>query len=201
MRHGAVLQSAQMPLYGSARSLVSRAPVALRGVLAEVGPNPIGGAAEMAKAGGYLYGAGGVLVAVSLLLPLPGATDWVVGGVAACALVVSVLLLRWGHLLPPSFYPVLTAMGTALITVVVHFGGEGANAFAYLYVFAALYAFYFYEPGQAMLQVVLIAVACAFVGAFGRTAQVEWLMVVGTVVVVGRWTQRSIRRVQGLART
>jgi len=181
--------------------MVARAPIVLRGLLAELRPNPIAGAAEMARAGGYLYGAGGALVAVSLLLPVPGATDWVVGGVAAVALVVSALLLRWGHLLAPSYYPVLTALGTALITLVVHYGGQGANAFAYLYVLAALYAFYFYEPGQAMLQVVLIGVACAVVGVFGRTAQVEWLMVVGTVVVVGRWTQRSIRRVQGLART
>jgi diguanylate cyclase (GGDEF)-like protein len=39
------------------------------------------------------------------------------------------------------------------------------------------------------------------VGGFGSLAQIEWLMVVGTVIVVGRWTQRSIRRVQNLART
>ena len=192
----------QMVPFGPARAVASRVPVALRHLMADLRPSPIAGSAELAKAGGYLYGAGGLMVAISLLLPLPGATDWVVGAVAAVALVVSGLLLRWGHRLPPSAYPVLTALGTGLISVIVRFAGDSAApAYAFLYVFAALYAFYFYEPGQAMLQVVLIGVACAVVGVFGRATQVEWLMVVGSVVVVGRWTQRSIRRVQNLART
>src|SRR5207302_9970870 len=98
-------------------------------------------------------------------------------------------------------YPVLTAMGTGLVSVVVRFGGQGAPAYSFIYVFAALYAFYFYEPGQAFLQVALIALACGLVGSFGSTLGVEMLLLVGTVIVVGRWTQLSIRRVQSLART
>ncbi len=192
---------AAMALFGPARALAARVPVALKGVRASLRPSPTAGAPELARAGGYLYGAGGGLVAFSLLLPIPGATKPVIGGVALVALVVSGLLLRWGHHLSPSLYTLLTALGTGLISVVVRFSGEGAQSFAFLYVFAALYAFYFYEAGQAMLQVALIGVACALVGVFGDTVQLEWLMVVGTVIVVGRWTQRSIRRVQSLART
>ena len=190
-----------MALFGPARSLASRAPAILRGIRAELRPSPTAGAPEMARAGAYLYGAGGVLVAISMLLPAPGSRHAVIGGVAGVALVVAALLRVWGHRLSPSFYPVLTALGTALISLVVRFGGDGAQAYAFLYVFAALYAFYFYEAGQAMLQVALIGVACGVVGVFGPTAHLEWLMVIGTVIVVGRWTQRSIRRVQNLART
>jgi diguanylate cyclase (GGDEF)-like protein len=190
-----------MSLYGPARSVASRAPVALRGIGAELRPSPTAGSPELAKAGAYLYGAGGTLVAVALLLPVPGSRAPILGAVAAVALLVGAGLFRWGHHLAPAYYPVLTALGTALISLVVRFGGDGAPAFAFLYVWAALYAFYFYEPGQAMLQVAFIGLACGLVGVFGATARVEWLMVVGTVIVVGRWTQRSIRRVQSLART
>ena len=156
---------------------------------------------EMAKAGAYLYGAGGLLVAASLLLHVPGVQASALGPVAAVAVTVGLLLWRWGYRIPPDGFPVLTALGTMLVSVAVHFGGAGAPAYAFIYIWAALYAFYFYEPFQAMLQVAIIAVACALAGDFGTAGGVEWLMVVGTVIVVGRWTQRSIRRVQGLART
>jgi diguanylate cyclase (GGDEF)-like protein len=155
----------------------------------------------MARAGAYLYGAGGVLVAASLLLRVPGAHVEILGGVSAIAVLVAGVLWRWGHRIAPEFYPAFTATGTLLISVGVRFGGEGAQAYSFIYVFAALYAFYFYEPGQAFLQVALIAAACALVGNFGSSLGVEMLMLVGTVIVVGRWTQRSIRRVQSLART
>src|SRR5258708_22601436 len=163
-----------MPLFGPARSIALRAPVALRGIRAQLRPSPTAGAPEMARTGAYLYGAGGVLVAVSLLLSVPGARHWPIGAVAAIALVVAAMLYRWGHRLSPSFYPVLTALGTGLISVIVRFAGDGAQAYAFLYLFAALYAFYFYEAGQAMLQVALIGLACAVVGVFGSAAQVEW---------------------------
>jgi diguanylate cyclase (GGDEF)-like protein len=155
----------------------------------------------MARAGAYLYGAGGVLVAASLILRVPGARTEILAMVAVMAVLVGALLWRWGHRLAPGLYPVLTALGTLLVSVGVRFGGDGAQAYSFIYVWAALYAFYFYEPGQALLQVALIAIACGMVGEFGSSLGVEMLMLVGTVIVVGRWTQRSIRRVQSLART
>jgi diguanylate cyclase (GGDEF)-like protein len=155
----------------------------------------------MARAGAYLYGAGGLLVAASLLLRVPGVWPEVLAGVGVTAVSVAAALWRWGHRLNPDLYPILTAFGTLLISVVVRFGGDGAQAYSFIYVWAALYAFYFYEPAQALLQVALIAAACALVGQFGSTLGVEMLMLVGTVIVVGRWTQQSIRRVQSLART
>jgi len=155
----------------------------------------------MARAGAYLYGAGGLLVAASLLLRVPGARPEILGAVALVAVSVAGVLWRWGHRLAAELYPVLTALGTVLVTVIVRFGGDGAQAYSFIYVWAALYAFYFYEPGQALLQVMLIAFACGLVGRFGSVLGVEMLMLVGTVIIVGRWTQQSIRRVQSLART
>jgi len=155
----------------------------------------------MARAGAYLYGAGGILVAASLLLRVPGVQPEVLGGVAVVAVAVAGLLRAWGHRLPPEVYPALTAIGTGLVTVIVRFGGEGAQAYSFIYVFAALYAFYFYEPAQALLQVGLIALGCGLVGNFGPALGVEMMLLVGTVIVVGLWTQLSIRRVQSLART
>jgi diguanylate cyclase (GGDEF)-like protein len=155
----------------------------------------------MARAGAYLYGAGGTLVAASLLLRVPGARTGVLGTVCAMAVLVAALLWRWGHRLSPAFYPLLTALGTLLVSMVVRFGGDGAQAFSFLYVWAALYAFYFYEPALAMLQVGVVAVACWLVGDFGSVLGVEMLMLVGTVIIVGRWTQQSLRRVESLART
>src|SRR5579884_845832 len=185
----------------ASRSWTTVVPIALRRLAAGLRPSPTAGAPEMARAGAYLYGAGGTLVAASLLLRVPGARPELLGGVAAVAVAVAAGLWRWGHRLAPELYPVLTALGTALVTVVVRFGGDGAQAYAFIYVWAALYAFYFYEPLQAMLQVALITLACGLVGPFGPVRGVVLLMVAGTVIIVGRWTQVSIRRVQSLART
>src|SRR5690348_3761715 len=98
-----------MAPFGSARSLASHAPALLRGIRAGLRPSPTAGSPELARTGGYLYGTGGLLVAVSLLLSVPGADRGVIGAVAGVAVLVSALLLRWGHHLPPSFYPLLTA--------------------------------------------------------------------------------------------
>src|SRR5579884_2206116 len=185
----------------ASRSWTTVVPIALRRLAAGLRPSPTAGAPEMARAGAYLYGAGGVLVAASLLLRVPGARPEILGAVGVVAVAVAGGLWRWGHRLAPELYPVLTALGTVLVTLVVRFGGEGAQAYSFIYVWAALYAFYFYEPLQAMLQVALIGVACGLVGQFGSVLGVEMLMLVGTVIIVGRWTQQSIRRVQSLART
>src|SRR5258708_34955986 len=127
---------------GTSRSWAGVVPIALRRVAAGLRPSSTAGAPEMARAGAYLYGAGGVLVAASLLLRVPGARPAPIAGVAVVAVSVAALLWRWGHRLPPEAYPVLTALGTGLISVAVRFAGDGAPAYSFIYVFAALYAFY-----------------------------------------------------------
>ena len=148
-------------------------------------PGSVASSEEMARGGALLYGPGAALVGLALLLPHPGADVRALGLAAAAAGVVALGLWRWGERLPRPAYPALTALGTALITVAVHFGGTEGSAFAYLYVWAALYAFYYFYAGQIVLQLAVITAAYGSLGSTAPAMPLGGLMVLGTVAIGG----------------
>ncbi len=172
---------------------------ALRRLLLELaasfGPGSVASAEEMAHGGALLYGPGALLVAIASLLPHPGADLGVLTLTALVAAAVAAALWLRGDRLPRSVYPALCAVGTLLITVAVHSGGSDGPAFAFLYVWAALYAFYFFHAGQILLQILLLSVAFLLVG----TAPVEPLgsvMVIATVCIAGVLMRGAVDRLR-----
>ena len=145
----------------------------------------------MARAGAMLYAPGAVLVVITVALPNKGSAPPVLLACGLAALLVAVALLTVGDRLPADSYPVLTALGSVLITLLVHFGGSEGRGYALLYVWAVLYAFYFYRPAQATLQAGIVAAGAALSGNLGASPQIELLMIVGTVVVAGTWMRRA----------
>jgi diguanylate cyclase (GGDEF)-like protein/PAS domain S-box-containing protein len=149
----------------------------------------------MARGGALLYGPGAVLVAASLLLPHPGANTVTLVLIASGAALVAAWLWFGGDRLPRSAYPALTALGTLLITVAVHFGGADGDAFAFLYVWAALFAFYFFFAGQILLQILLIGVAFRLGGTAPRTP-LGGVMVFATVCIAGMLMRGAVDRLR-----
>ena len=172
----------------------------VRWLLNEAGPpDP----AAMARSGAFLYGSGSLLVVLTVVVSrsprtyLPG-----ILGVAAIAFTVAAALWYWRDRTQAWMYPPLTAAGTLLITGLNFFDASVGSAYSLLYVWAALYAFYFYRPMMALAQVGWIA-GCSAVELYlfegGNVPLARWLMIVGTSLVAGAAVQQLVMTVRHLA--
>lgn len=170
----------------------------VRGLLGAVRVGAVAPSREMGRRGGALYGAGVVIVLVTLLLPGSTAVIPVVAGVLVAAASSATLLWFLGHRIPPSAYALFTALGTVLIAILARWGESGGIAYSFLYVWATLFAFHFYRLGHALLQTALIAGA---VIVLGPGSPAERLLIIGSVGVAGVWTQLAVVQVRSLART
>jgi len=145
--------------------------------------------AAMARGLAFLFGAGGLLVLLTLVLPRGDTTRVVwVAAPAVAALIVSGGLLVLRRQLGPLALSLILAAGTVLITVCVIAGGDSASAYPLMYVWVSLYAFYFYSRRLAAAHVAWCAlgygIALTVEGSI-VTPQVHWAMGVGTIVVAG----------------
>ena len=66
--------------------------------------------------------------------------------------------------------PGLAAAGTLLVTGMVHFSGADTSPYAFLYLWVALYALYFFTATRAAMHIIFIAIAYAGVLALDLTA-------------------------------
>jgi signal transduction histidine kinase len=137
----------------------------------------------------FLYAAGALLVLVTLLLPrAPGARVGWLAAVALVACLVALGLLRGGERLPRGAYHVAAALGTGLIGVCVALQGRDASLYGLMYVWAGLYAFYFFTTLAAIAHVAWAAASFAAILATRDVATVPeawWLMTTGTMVIAG----------------
>jgi signal transduction histidine kinase len=144
--------------------------------------------AVMARAYAYLFGLGGTLVLLTLLLPSD--SDRFVPGMVAPPIaaygVVALMVLRGGRL-PRWFFPWLPMWGAVLVTgVVMSAGTTSFQAYALLYFWVVVSAFYFFSWWQAAPNLVLVAIGYALVLIRYDDAPdrlVFWIMGVSTVAV------------------
>src|SRR4051794_6858474 len=143
--------------------------------------------ALMARGLAFLFGAGATLVLVTLLLPHSSNTDELGTAVPAlCAYVTCALLLVFQRRLPSWAMQVVLALGTALVSLCVVFGGDNASAYPMMYVWVALYTGSFFSAPTAALHV--LNCGLCYVGALAidgatKVASVHWLMAIGTAGV------------------
>lgn len=151
----------------------------------------------------FLFGMGATLVCITLVLPHRSNTDELGVLVAPLlAYVVCGVLLRFGRQLPTSAYYGILAAGSVLITVCVFFGGDNASAYPLLYVWIALYAFYFFPTRVAIAETLFAAAlyaAALFVRDLTTVPEVEWLMTAGTILVAGALIGRLVLQVRSQA--
>ncbi|MTD44115.1 hypothetical protein GKE82_07320 [Conexibacter sp. W3-3-2] len=157
----------------------------------------------MAHALAFLYGAGALLVSTTLLLPHSASTEEL-GVAIPCVLAVGVVVAlvvgagRFGV----GVLQTILALGTVLISQCVLFGGDGAAAYALMYVWIALYASYFFRIGAAVAQLAFAAALYAAVLALQDDTPVAatyWLMGMGTVGVGGVMIARLTRAIRAQA--
>ena len=142
----------------------------------------------MARAYAGLFGAGATLVLLTLALPstsdrfIPG----MVGPPVAAYGVVTLLLLS-GAQLPRQLFPWLPMFGAVLVTTVALSAGETSfHAYALLYFWVVVSAFYFFNWWHAAPNLALVAVGYAVVLLHYPDANdrlLYWIMGISTVVV------------------
>jgi len=152
----------------------------------------------------YLFGGAATLGLVSVLFfELEAGADrggllaTIAGGylVAAIVLLLAERMPIWG------FQAVMLA-GTGLVSAGLYFSGDPRNDNEMFYALAVIYAFYFFTPVQASLQ--LGAVGAAYAGSLaategaGRSAPGRWLIAMGVLAVAGLTVKLLKQRVDGL---
>jgi signal transduction histidine kinase len=142
----------------------------------------------MARAFALLYGAGATLVLATALLSSP--TGRFLEGVVVPAIVaygVLALLLIRSARLPLWFFRALPSFGAVLITVIAYSGGHGAfNAYALLYFWVVVSAFYFFGWRHALPSFAVVSSGYALVLWHHREADYRvlyWVMGAGTLIV------------------
>jgi diguanylate cyclase (GGDEF)-like protein len=170
--------------------------------------------ALMVLSGVYLCFAGALLTIVWLALPYsPSAADE--SGLflmAAGSAAMGVVMLIGGDRLPDWSFHTFAISGTLLVTGTVHFSGADTSPYAFLYLWVALYALYFFTTTKAAMHIVFIAMAYAAVLAtdlaaghtesglltgFGEAAP-RWSFTVGTLVVAVVFVRLLKDRLDGL---
>ncbi len=170
--------------------------------------------ALMARCLAYLYGCGSTLGLVSVVFfeeAQPAVNTSGILVTVAGGYLLAVIVIAGFDRTTHGTFQVLSACGTALIGLAIYFNGDPRNDNELLYLLVALYAFYFFTPLQAALQLLIIAVAYgwALVAIGGAALEpTRYVIALGTLTVAGvmigllkRHLRQLISRLDTAART
>ena len=160
---------------------------------ASTGLDPTAGRLTRARIEALLLVGAGALGALGVALPHPAGFDelgmLLVQGVAAAAGVTLYLGARRAPSWLIRMNPALSVLATSLA---IYFSGEVTSAYAWFYLWPAVYAFYFFTRLEALFTVVFsalnYAVVIAILGGFdasGSGAFQHLVLTVGTLALVG----------------
>lgn len=154
------------------------------------------------RVGAIMTLAGSILVLAAVVLP-PAArgSDWLILGIGALAAALGVALLVAGRASEPVL-GVTAALGTLMITfstLEAGLFGTGADDNEVLYLWVALYSFYFFAIWHAVAQLGLIAAAYGgllLAEAPGETVVTRWLITITTLLIAGLLVSRLRQSVE-----
>ena len=164
---------------------------------------------------GGLYLAGGLLALVTLVLPVDhGTHNLPIVLAAALAIAIGVGLVAGARRLPraDALLSAFLGLGAVLITIVVIANGSVASPFALMYVWVGFEGFFFLTRRAAYGHLAWVgltyAIALAAAPSHGQAQAGRWLMMMGTVGVIGTLadvlrarSEEAIDTLEGVART
>jgi len=114
----------------------------------------------MARVLGALFLAGGTLALLALVLPHPAAFDGrAILLLASAAYGAAAMLVVLGARLRVWAFHSAVCLGTVLIAAACYWSGETQSAFSLFFLWVGLYSFYFFPLRDALMQVLLVALA------------------------------------------
>ena len=154
--------------------------------------------AIMARSGAYLFGSGATLALIWLFMPVSGQvnTGAMLGMVAGSYAMVALLIGGYDRLPPWAFRAFLFGF-TLLVSGMIFYSGKSASPYSFFYVWAALYALYFFTSTEAARHVLFMGFCYAAVlvahhwtghtiGELAVAVQdsaAQWTIAFGTLVV------------------
>src|SRR4051794_1262996 len=150
-----------------------------------------------ARAMALLFLAGGVIGAISLLLPhAANANEGALWSNTALACLAGVLLLVFGPRLPGWAFHAALALGAVLVTRAVLVSGETASFYSVWYLWVGLYAFYFFSRSAAAAHVAFSSAlyAVTLIVHTPGSPGARWLTTVTTLMIAGLFIDTLVRR-------
>ncbi len=149
-----------------------------------------------------LYGAGGLLTLVSLVLPHPDSVNELGGFVCGwIAILSAIFVFSFGDRLPMWTYEAFVATGSVLISIGIHFGGyaPGTPSYALFYLWIGLFSFNFFTFRHALIQMTfssLCHLVVLVVDGSGTFFVTDWVVTWGVLFVTGLtvgWLSGQVR--------
>jgi len=141
---------------------------------------------------GALYIAGGIMANVTLLFPVDrGSNALAILGLGTFAMVCGAVLMAFARRLPHSdvWLSAFLAQGTMLVTLAVIFNRTAASPIALIYVWVGFDGFFFFTRRHAFAHLAWLginyAIALYVTPAHGLAETGRWVMMMGTVGVIG----------------
>jgi diguanylate cyclase (GGDEF)-like protein/putative nucleotidyltransferase with HDIG domain len=154
--------------------------------------------ATMARSGAYLFGAGATLALIWLFLPVSGRVDTgaMLAMVGASYAMVALLIAGYDQIPKWGFKAFLFGF-TLIVSGMIFYSGKSASPYSFFYVWAALYALYFFSSTEAARHVLFMGMCYAGVlvahhwtgntiGEFAVAVEdsaAQWTIAFGTLVV------------------
>ncbi|MEA2151766.1 MAG: hypothetical protein QOD69_3596 [Solirubrobacteraceae bacterium] len=147
----------------------------------------------------FLFAAGALVSMLTIVLPQRQSTmPAVVFATAACSALLALAFLRWASRIGDRLLHAALALVTVILSLVIHFTHEN-GLYPLIYMWPALYAFFFFSTSKALAHLGFIGVAYATVLYVDDTVDttIRLVLVLGTPLVVGLLVSRLL----GLVRT
>jgi diguanylate cyclase (GGDEF)-like protein/putative nucleotidyltransferase with HDIG domain len=154
--------------------------------------------ATMARSGAYLFGSGATLALIWLFLPVSGDVDTnaMLAMVGASYAMVALLIGGYDRIPEWGFRAFLFGF-TLIVSGMIYYSGKSASPYSFFYVWAALYALYFFKASDAARHVLFMGFCYAAVlvahhwtnhsiGDFAIAVEdsaAQWTIAFGTLVV------------------
>jgi PAS domain S-box-containing protein len=149
----------------------------------------------------YLFGAGAVLGLLTLVFPhSPEVNDLALVLLASAAIVVAAVVWASGdHVRDWHIHAVLVS-GVLIVSLANYYAGP-STLYPLLYMWASLYAFYFFRPIEAFAHMTVVGISYAIVLAIQNPDSpiVRWLLAVGTPLLAGLLISSLLRRLSDRA--
>ena len=149
----------------------------------------------------YLFGAGAILGLLTLVFPHSDeVNDLALVLLASAAIVVAAVVWASGDHVRDWHIHVVLVSGVLIVSLANYYAGP-STLYPLLYMWASLYAFYFFRPIEAFAHMTVVAVSYAIVLAIQDpdSAIVRWLLAVGTPLLAGLLISSLLRRLSDRA--
>ena len=154
-----------------------------------------------ARSMAYLFGAGALLGLLTLVFPhSDDVNDLALVLLASAAIVVAVVVWASAEHVRDWHIHVVLLSGVLIVSLANYYAGP-STLYPLLYMWAALYAFYFFRPIEAFAHMTVVAVSYAIVLAIQDPDSpiVRWLLAVGTPLLAGLLISSLLRRLSDRA--